>query len=166
MKIDFKLKLNISNSFLGLHSSWTLYSHTLIFNHSQLEHKCLMLRENDQERKQYRSNVKGLTFVSSGQKCKHSSEGGMNVEEHPLGRDLWTAVSVIQHRAWMENVNTAITPKRRQLPPSSFKRGPVWFETRQMIVFSAVLTDYIHTTLKCPGSCSPRLLLCFTFFLT
>lgn len=35
-------------------------------------------------------------------------------------------------------------------------------ETRKMI-FSTVLTDYTHATLKCPGSCCNHSLCCFTF---
>lgn len=72
-----------------------------------------------------------------------------------FGRDLQTAVSVIQHRAWMENVSTTIISKRQQLRPLSAEKwiSPYFqAQTRQMI-FSAVLTDYIRATVKSSGSC-------------
>lgn len=72
-----------------------------------------------------------------------------------FGRDLQTAVSVIQHRAWMENVSMTIISKRQQLRPLSAENwiSPYFqAETRQMI-YSAVLTDYIRATVKSSGSC-------------
>lgn len=56
--------------------------------------------------------------------CVSTTVKEENVEERyacAFGQDLWTAVSVIQHRAWMENVNTTITSKRQQLPLSSLE---------------------------------------------
>lgn len=72
-----------------------------------------------------------------------------------FGPDSQTAVSVIQHGAWMENVSMTTTSKRQQLHPLSAENwiSPYFqAETRQMIL-SAVLTDYIHATVKSPGSC-------------
>lgn len=55
----------------------------------------------------------------------------------------------------MENVNTTIASRRQQLPssPSETWTSPVAEQKTRQMIFLTVLTDYIHATLKCPGSC-------------
>lgn len=61
------------------------------------------------------------TFKSSVSSRVKKGKYGGKYSCCAAGQDLKTAVSVLQHRDGMENVNTTITSKRQQLPLSSLE---------------------------------------------